>query len=51
MKKITNGNDVFEVGDFAPNGYEVWNIGNHMVSGYVPFCRLSCYQPFQAAGI
>lgn len=43
---ITVGKHTFEIVDFVPLGYEIWNIGNHMPDGYLPLCRLSSYQPF-----
>ena len=40
------GDIVFEIVDFIPLGYEVWNIGHHMPKGWIPLCRLSSHQPF-----
>lgn len=37
---------VFELVDFIPLGYEIWNIGEHMPDGYLPLCRLKAVQPF-----
>ena len=37
----------FEIVDFVPLGYEVWNIGSqNMPYGYLPLCRLKMVQPF-----
>ena len=36
----------FQLVDFVPFGYEIWNIGKNMPKGYLPLCRLSAYQPF-----
>lgn len=46
MKTITDGVHTFEIVDFVPLGYEIWNIGKNMIDGYLPLCRLSQYQPF-----
>lgn len=45
-KNLTVGNHIFEIIDFVPLGYEVWNIGHNMPGGYLPFCRISTHQPF-----
>lgn len=37
---------VFELVDSVPPGYTIWNIGKHMVDGYLPLCRLKAVQPF-----
>lgn len=37
----------FEIVDFVPLGYEIWNIGHHMPDGWLPLCRLSQYQRFE----
>ena len=46
MNIITDGRHRFEVVDCIPKGYEIWNIGEHMIPGYLPFCRLAAVQPF-----
>ena len=43
---ITDGEHEFEVVDHIPLGYIVWNIGSHMIDGYLPLCRLKARQPF-----
>ncbi len=43
---LTNGwgdTRVFTVVDKAPADYIVWNIGNNMADGYIPFCKLIKY--------
>lgn len=37
---ITNGANTFAIVDYFPLGYEIWNIGKHMVDGYLPLCRV-----------
>lgn len=37
---------VFELVDFIPLGYEIWNIGEHMPDGYLPLCRIKAIQRF-----
>lgn len=37
---IVSGDHTFTVVDEVPLGYEIWNIGKHMVDGYLPFCRI-----------
>lgn len=37
---IVSGNYTFTIVDEVPLGYEIWNIGKHMVDGYLPFCRI-----------
>lgn len=46
METIRVKDNVFEVVDVWPNGYEIWNIGTNMVDGYLPLCRISQNQPF-----
>ena len=43
---ITSGQHTFELVDFVPYGYKIWNIGKNMIDGYLPLCRLSPIQPF-----
>lgn len=49
MRKIEVGENIFEVVDHFPLGYEIWNIGTNMAEGYLPLCRLSSRQPFPGA--
>jgi len=37
----------FELVDQAPLGYVIWNIGDHMPEGYLPFARPCMRQPFE----
>ena len=46
-RTITNREYTFELVDFVPLGYEIWNIGRNMAPGYLPLCRISARQPFQ----
>ena len=41
--------DIFEVVEHVPLGYSIWNIGENMPAGYLPFCRLCANQPFEGA--
>ena len=50
MEKIMSGNHEFELIDYVPYGYIVWNIGKNMIDGYLPLCRLSAVQPFPGGG-
>lgn len=43
---ITSSGYTFEVVDHVPSGYLIWNIGKHMVDGYLPLCILASDQPF-----
>lgn len=43
---IIHNGDVFEIVEEFPLGYEIWNIGENMLDGYLPLCRLSSKQPF-----
>ncbi len=46
IKTITVGENVFEIINYVPVGYSIWNIGRNMIDGYLPLCRLSPYQSF-----
>lgn len=48
-KRITSGKYTFEIVDFVPLGYHIWNIGKNMIDGYLPLCRLKPQQPFIGA--
>lgn len=43
---IKSGDTTFDLVDFIPLGYEIWNIGRNIIDGYLPLCRLSAHQPF-----
>ncbi len=49
MEIVMMDNHKFEVVDFVPTGYEIWNIGRNMIDGYLPLCRLAFFQPFPGA--
>ena len=34
-KTITDGKDTFELVDYVPLGYRIWNIGKNMIDGYL----------------
>ncbi len=36
--KITDEKHEFEVVEKFPTGYVIWNIGDNMISGYLPIC-------------
>lgn len=46
IKRITDGKHTFEIVDYIPVGYHIWNIGKNMIDGYLPLCRLASRQPF-----
>ena len=48
---IKSGNNIFTIVENSPLGYKIWNIGNNMVEGYLPLCRLSQYQPFDGGRV
>ena len=35
--------DVYQIVEVAPIGYEVWNIGDHMPNGYIPYAQCGGY--------
>lgn len=43
---ITVGDTTFELVDYVPLGYYIWNIGKNMPDGFLPLCRLKAVQPF-----
>lgn len=47
LKVGKNTFKVFDNPNDIPKGYQVWNIGNHMPKGYIPYCRLKIIQPFE----
>lgn len=46
LKVDENTFRVFDNSTDIPKGYQVWNIGNHMPKGYIPYCRLKTIQLF-----
>lgn len=51
MEKIISGNHEFEVVDFVPYGYKVWNIGKNMIDGYLPLVLTGGYDGCQVIGV
>lgn len=47
MEIITDGKDTFELVDFIPYGYHIWNIGKNMIDGYLPLVQLGGYDGCQ----
>lgn len=48
MEYITHKNNTFEVVNFVPMGFMIWNIGKQNApKGYLPLCRLNPVQPFK----
>ena len=43
---VLNVTNTFEIVDFVPLGYQIWNIGKNAPDGYLPLCRLKSNQPF-----
>lgn len=46
---LTVDDDQFEIVDYWPLGYRIWNIGSNMPDGYLPLCREKMIQPFDGA--
>lgn len=51
MEKLFFNDLVFQIWDFIPLGYEIWNIGSLFPDGYLPLCMLKApaEQPFPGA--
>lgn len=47
MEKITNGKHTFEIIDFVPSNYQIWNIGKNMIDGYLPLVEVGGYDGYQ----
>ena len=49
MATLEHRGHVFEIVDRVPLGYIIWNIGENMLDGYLPLCRLKrpSEQPFE----
>jgi len=47
---ITNGRNTFELVDFIPYGYKIWNIGKNMIEGYLPLVITGGYDGCQVVG-
>lgn len=48
---LTVGKDTFEIVDFIPYGYHIWNIGRNMKEGYLPLVLLGGYDGYQVIGV
>lgn len=48
METLSTGKHTFEIIDYVPKGYMIWNIGVNMPDGYLPLCKLlpAHEQPF-----
>lgn len=42
--RIIDEKHTFEVVENIPEGYEVWNIGDNMMDGYLPLAQVEDYQ-------
>jgi hypothetical protein len=51
METITSGKNIFEVVDFIPYGYHIWNIGKNMIEGYLPLVQLGGYNGCCVIGV
>ncbi|MDQ0360011.1 hypothetical protein [Breznakia pachnodae] len=40
MEKIVSGKHEFEIVEHVPQGYEIWNIGENMIDGYLPLAQV-----------
>lgn len=48
---LKHGNHIYEVVDFIPYGYHIWNIGKHMKEDYLPLVQVGGYDGCQVIGI
>lgn len=39
-KTLVDGKHTFEIVDFVPTGYKIWNIGKNMIDGYLPIAQV-----------
>lgn len=44
---IKHNGDTFEIIDYVPANYQIWNIGETMPDGYLPLCKLKSIQRFE----
>ena len=51
METITSGKHTFEVVNFVPCGYQIWNIGKNMIDGYLPLVQVGGHDGCQVVGI
>jgi len=47
MNKIIDGKYTFEIIDYIPCDYVIWNVGRNMVDGYLPLVQLGGEDGFQ----
>ena len=47
MEKLIMGEHIFEIVDFVPYGYKIWNIGKNMIDGYLPLVQAGGYDGCQ----
>jgi hypothetical protein len=40
MEKLIDGKYTFEVINYVPYGYVIWNIGKNMIDGYLPLVQV-----------
>lgn len=50
MQTITSGEHTFEVVESVPKNYIIWNIGHHMINGYLPLVMAGGYDGCQVVG-
>jgi len=51
MEKLIVGKHKFEIVDFIPYGYHIWNIGRNMTDGYLPLVMTGGYDGCQVIGV
>lgn len=49
--KLVVGKHEFEIVDFIPYGYKIWNIGHNMADGYLPLVTTGGYDGCQVIGV
>lgn len=47
MEYLKHGQYTYELVDYVPKGYEIWNIGHHMKDGYLPIVESGGYDGCQ----
>lgn len=47
MEKMVLAGDEYEIVDFVPYGYVIWNIGRNMPDGYLPLVQVGGYDGCQ----
>lgn len=50
-KLLIVGNHTFEIVDFIPYGYHIWNIGENMKKDYLPLVLVGGYDGCQVIGV